>query len=162
MAWRSKRAYLCTKSARKSASVYLVWGCLHCAMRKNVGFWHGAPSAHTSVPNLPLITSAGPSPFLLCLNEQKKVSNGLFQRSPSYLPNRHPKPLLLADLVHRYAPLGRHAKNPRFLALCISNTPILGIQKHLGGQMWCRGTRAWSATAKPHVFWHCAFQTPPS
>ena len=53
LVWRSKRAYLCTKSARKSVFGYLVRKCLKCAMPKNVDFWRGAPSAHTSAPNLP-------------------------------------------------------------------------------------------------------------
>ena len=76
---------------------------------------------------------------------------------PRYLKN-----IFLADLVQRYALLDRHAQSPHFLALRTSNTPILGIQKHSFWQIWCKGMRAWSATPKTHIFWHCAFQTPPS
>ena len=47
------------------------------------------------------------------------------------------------------------------LKLRISNTPILGIQKHSFWQIWCSGMRAWSATPKSHIFWHCAVQTSP-
>ena len=73
---------------------------------------------------------------------------------------RYPKTLLRAELAQRYARLERHAKKPHFLALRISNTPIVGIQKHFGGHIWCRGMRAWSATPNLLVFWHCTFQTP--
>ena len=74
----------------------------------------------------------------------------------------YPKTLWRTDVVHLYACLERHAKTPRFLALRSANIPVLGIQKHFGGQIWCRGVRTWSATTNPHIFWHCAFQTPPS
>ena len=74
---------------------------------------------------------------------------------------RYPKTLLQADLVQRYALLGRHAKNPHFLTLRTSKTPILGIQKCSFWQVWCRGMRASSATPKPHIFWPCAMPTSP-
>ena len=74
---------------------------------------------------------------------------------------RYPKTLLLAYLVQRYVRLGRHLKNPQFLALCISNTPILGIQKHCRWSIWCRDARVWGATSNPHNFRHCPFQTHP-
>ena len=52
LGWRPKHPYLCTPSARKGVFVHLVWGCLKCAYQKMWGFWRGAPSAHTSAPNL--------------------------------------------------------------------------------------------------------------
>ena len=36
----------------------------------------------------------------------------------------------LAFLVYAYVRSGRHTKNTHGMALCISNTPILGIQRH--------------------------------
>ena len=39
--------------AREGVFGYLGWRCLKCAMPKNIGVWRGAPSAHTSAPNLP-------------------------------------------------------------------------------------------------------------
>ena len=53
LAWRSKRAYLSTKSALKGVFGHLVWGCLKCAVPKNVGFWRGTPSAYILAPDLP-------------------------------------------------------------------------------------------------------------
>ena len=73
----------------------------------------------------------------------------------------YPKTLLLAYLVQRYARLGCHANPPYFLAFCISNTSILGIQKHQCWHFWCRGMCAWGATPAPHTFWNSAFQTHP-
>ena len=64
------------------------------------------------------------------------------------------------DLVQRYARLERHAKSPRVLALRISDTPMLGIQRHFGGHIWCRGMRAWSATPKAHLFGIAHFRHP--
>ena len=74
---------------------------------------------------------------------------------------RHSKTLQIEYFVHRSVCLGRHPKNTHFLALCISNTPILGIQKYCWWHIWCRGMRVWAATPKQHTFWHCAFQTHP-
>ena len=50
---------------------------------------------------------------------------------------------------------------PHFFGMCISNTPILGIQKHCCWHSWCAGMCAWDAAPKFHNFWHCAFQNPP-
>ena len=52
LAWRSKRAYLCTKQASKIVFGCLGWGGLKWITPKNVGFSCGAPSAHTSAPNM--------------------------------------------------------------------------------------------------------------
>ena len=53
--------------------------------------------------------------------------------------------------------------NNIFLALSISNTPILGIQKHLFWPMVCRRMSVWGATPEPkQFFWHCPLQTPQS
>ena len=52
----------------------------------------------------------------------------------------YPETLLLAYLVQKYGCLWRGVKPPQLLALCISNTPILGIQKHCCWLFWCRGT----------------------
>ena len=65
---------------------------------------------------------------------------------------RYSKTCLLAYLVQGYARLGRLAKTPIFLALRISNTPMLGIQKHFCWHIWCKGMRAWSAAPKTHSF----------
>ena len=62
---------------------------------------------------------------------------------------RYPKTLFLADLVQRYARSERRANTPHVLALCISNTPIPGIQKHLFWPIVCRGMCVWSATPEP-------------
>ena len=43
---------------------------------------------------------------------------------------------------------GAPRQNAQILALCISNTPILGIQKHCCWHIWCRGMRVWGATSK--------------
>ena len=51
--WCPKHPYICTPWARKDVFGYLVWGCSHCAMHKNAACGRGAPSAHTSAPNLP-------------------------------------------------------------------------------------------------------------
>ena len=45
-------AYFYTKHTSKNVFGYLRWGCLKCPMPKNVGFWRGPPSAHTSAPNM--------------------------------------------------------------------------------------------------------------
>ena len=48
------------------------------------------------------------------------------------------------------------------MALCISNTPIPGIQKHLCWPIGYRGMGVWGAIPEPkQFFWHCAVQTPP-
>ena len=47
LARRSKRASLCTESARKSVCGYLVWGCLHCAMPKK---WVFGVALQASIP----------------------------------------------------------------------------------------------------------------
>ena len=73
---------------------------------------------------------------------------------------RYPKMLWQADVVQRCACLERHAKTPHFLTLRSASIPILGIQQHFCGQIWCRGMRACSTTPKHHIFWHCAVQTP--
>ena len=131
-------------------------------------FWHCAlqtPSSYVSKNTLAGIFGAE-----VCAPgapRQKATFFGIAQCKHPHA--RYPKTLLQADLVQRYrgtevqryARLKRHANRPHFLALCISNTPILGIQKHFGGYIWYRGMRAWSATPNTHVFWHCAFQTPP-
>ena len=69
------------------------------------------------------------------------------------------KTTLLAYLVQRYARLGRHVETPQFLALCISNTPTLGIQKQCCWHVGCGGMCVWGAMSKSHNFCHCAFQT---
>ena len=94
---------------------------------------------------------------------------------------RYPKTLMLANRVPRYGCLARHPgtrtiffgivhfKHPHprypkssFLVygvqrcvgvLCISNTPILGIQKHFCWPMGYSGMGVWSATPEPtHYF----------
>ena len=48
---------------------------------------------------------------------------------------------------------GAPPQNPnKFLALSISNTPILGIQKHVFWPMVCRGIGVWGATAEPKQY----------
>ena len=61
-------------------------------------------------------------------------------------------------LVHRYVRLA-HPTEHTFLALCISNTPILGIRGHSCLRFWCRGMCGRCGTTKIHSFWHCAYQT---
>ena len=39
-----------------------------------------------------------------------------------------------------------HTGNRKFLALCISNTPTLSIQRYVCWLFWCRGMRVWRAT----------------
>ena len=95
------------------------------------------------------------------------------------------KTRLLAYGVQKFGCLGRHPRTQTiFLALCSSNTPILGTQKHVLWCMVCIGVCVWgatpihphasypktlfladlvqSATPKTHIFWPCAFQTPVS
>ena len=60
---------------------------------------------------------------------------------------RYPKTPFLPHGVQRYGCLGRH---PQYiLAFSISNTPMLGIQKHFFWLMMCRGMGVWGATPKP-------------
>ena len=77
---------------------------------------------------------------------------------------RYPKTPLLAYGLQRYGCLGRHPQTQTiFLAWCISNTSILGIQKHFRWPKGYRGMGVWGATPKPkQFFWHCAFQKTPS
>ena len=147
LGWHPKHPYLCTTWARKGVFEYLGWGCLNAQHQK---MWVFGVALQARIPQ-----------HQICQKECFWIpSMEVFEMRNFRRPHpRYPKPLLLADLVQRYARLGRHAKNPHFLALCISNTFILGIQKRFGGQMWCRGTRAWSATPKPQFFRHCALQT---
>ena len=64
---------------------------------------------------------------------------------------RYPKTLLLAHGVQRYGCLGRYPRTQIFfLALCNSNTPILGIRKHFCQPMGYPGMDVWSATPEPH------------
>ena len=50
-----------------------------------------------------------------------------------------------------------------FLAVCSSNTPILGMQKHLFWPIGYSGMGVWGATPESRdIFWHCAVLTPPS
>ena len=63
---------------------------------------------------------------------------------------RYPKPLLLADLVQRYAPLGNHAKNRHFLALCISKTVILVSKNTLAGRCSAEVCAPGAPRQKPH------------
>ena len=55
LAWRPKRAYLCTTYASNSVFGYPVWVCLKCRIPKSVGSWRGAPCAHTSAPKMPAL-----------------------------------------------------------------------------------------------------------
>ena len=115
-----------------------MWGCLKCVVQKKWAFG--------------VVLQARIALHQIRRKACSSIpSMGVFERRTFRRPNpRCPKPLLLADLMQRHARLGRHAKTPHFLALRISNTLILGIQKRFGGQMWCRGRRAWSATPNPH------------
>ena len=73
---------------------------------------------------------------------------------------RYPKRVLLAFLMQRYVRLVQHTKNIYFTAFCISNTPILGMQRHFVGI----SDLEVCAFGPPHqrrTFLHCAFQTHP-
>ena len=74
---------------------------------------------------------------------------------------RYPKTLLAVCFVQRYAHLARQPKSAHFLALCISNASIPGIQKHFWSYVWCKGMHVQGATPKMHILWHCAFQIRP-
>ena len=75
LAWRSKRAYLCTKSARKSVFGYLVWFCLKCATAYDArgfprptqpGLWVLLPSAYVIAPHVVLPEIRSSSVRVLC------------------------------------------------------------------------------------------------
>ena len=65
---------------------------------------------------------------------------------------KYPKTLLLACRVQLYGCLGT----------CVSNTTILGTQKHLCWPMMCRGMGGWSATpeSKQYFLASCVSNTP--
>ena len=71
---------------------------------------------------------------------------------------RHPETLLVVRFVQRYACSARHPQNAHLLALCLSNTPTVGIQKYFWWHIWCRSMHVWGATPRVHIFWHRAFQ----
>ena len=77
--------------------------------------------------------------------------------------SRYPKTPLLARVVQRYEFLERHHRTHAiFLAWCVSNTPILGIQKHLRWPVVSTGMRFWNATPEPtHFFLGWCISNPP-
>ena len=73
---------------------------------------------------------------------------------------RYPKTLGMALLVQIYVRAARRTKNTHILALCISNSYILCIQRHV---CWQCGEElcAFAVPQKKHIFGHCAVQTHP-
>ena len=66
---------------------------------------------------------------------------------------RYPKTPLLAYGVQWYGCQRRHPRTQTiFLALCISNTPILGLQKHLCWPMAYSSMGVWGATPEPKQY----------
>ena len=66
---------------------------------------------------------------------------------------RYPKTPLQACELLSYGCLGRHPRTKQYcLALCISNTTILGIQKHLCWPMWYNDMGVWGATPEPKQY----------
>ena len=52
LTWRPECTYLCTKYASRAFFGYLILVCLWCTMPTVLGFYCGAPNAHTSAPIL--------------------------------------------------------------------------------------------------------------
>ena len=77
LAWPPKRAYLCTEYASKGVFGYLGWGCLKCTVPQNVGFWHGAPRAHTSGLNMPAKVFLIPKMGLFAMRTAKVCGFGM-------------------------------------------------------------------------------------
>ena len=76
---------------------------------------------------------------------------------------RCPKTSFLAQGVQRYACLERHpAPTAQFLAWCVSNTTILGVQNHVFWPRVCSGMGGWSATpeSKQYFLASCVSNTP--
>ena len=76
--------------------------------------------------------------------------------------HRYPKTALLASGVQRYGCLGRHPRTQTiFLALCSSNTPTIGTQKHFCWPMGYSEMGVWGATPEPgSVFGIVQFKQP--
>ena len=126
---------------------------------KTIRFFLAFQTAPYQVPKNTAAGIFGAEVCAIGAPHQKRTFFGMVRFKQPH--TRYPKTLLLAYLVQAYARLGRHAKSAHFLVLCVSNIPILGIQKHCCWHIWCRGMRAWGATPKAHIFWYCAFQTAP-
>ena len=63
---------------------------------------------------------------------------------------RYPRTLLLACRVQWYECLGRHPRiQATFMALCIANITIQGIQKHFCWTVGHSGIGVWGATPEP-------------
>ena len=90
--------------------------------------------------------------------------NNIFWHCAFQTPHpRHPKTPFLAYRVQRYGCLGRRMRTQNhFSALCISNTPILGIQKHFCWPVGYSGMRGWGATPEPKQCFllSCILNTP--
>ena len=134
-------------------------------------FWHGAfqTSAHCGpekVFKYPKNTFSGPQCAEVC------VFGAPSQNPPDFfgmMRFKHPHPRyrntpFLAHGVQRCGGLGRHpTTHTIFLASCVSNASIVGIQKVLYWSMVCKGMGDWRANPQPtQFFWHGAFQTPTS
>ena len=100
LAWRLKPAYLCTKYDRQSVFGYLGWGCLKCAMPKNVGVWRGGSSPHTSAPNLPAKVFLDTQYGDVCIAQCKKRGGLLAWRSKrAYLCTKYAHQSVFGYLV---------------------------------------------------------------
>ena len=99
-----------------------------------------APSAHTSAHICPPKRFWIPRRRVFEMHNAKKCGFLLWRPKRAYLCTKS-----ASEGGFAYLGWGR-------LKLRISNTPILDIQSHFCGKIWCRGMRAWSATPKPHMF----------
>ena len=99
-----------------------------------------------------------------CLGRQPRIQTIFFGTMQFKRPHpRYPKKSLLASRVPRYGCLGRPPEPIQcFLALCRSDTLILGIQKRLCWPIGYRGMVVWGATPEYEDFGHCAVQILPS
>ena len=80
--------------------------------------------------------------------ENHSIFSGLAHSKRPY--TGYPKTPLLASGEHRYECLGRHPRTQgHFLAFHISNTPILGIQKHVCSLVGCTIMAVWGAILEP-------------
>ena len=92
-------------------------------------FWHRAVRTHPySVSKNTVAGAFGAEICVFGAPRQNPKTFGIVHFKHTH--TMYPKTLLPAHLVQRYVRLGRHVRTVQFLALCISSTPIQGIQKH--------------------------------
>ena len=105
---------------------------------------------HHRCPKTPLL--ANRVQWYWCLGRHPRtqlILFGIMQFKQHH--HRCPKTSLLAYRVQWYGCLGRHPRTQTILlALCNSNTTIIGVQKHLCWPIGYSGIGVWGATPEPN------------